>query len=158
MLPKDLTNFLMDLGKDMEKKPFDFWQDHSINYLKMAFRHDKRERIKNPDGYGKRTGDCGDSVEMFLIIHDGWIQSVSFDTDGCINTNACCNAVACLAEGKEVEEAWEISPDDVIEYLRTLQQENYHCADLAVGAFYLALMNYQQHQRNPWKRPYQRNI
>ena len=142
----------------MEKKSFDFWQDHSNNYLEMAFGYDRRERIKNPDAYGKRTGECGDTVEMFLSIRNGRIHSVSFDTDGCINTNACCNTVARLVEGKKVEEAWEIIPDEVIEHLRTLQTENYHCAELAVGAFYLALTDYQEHQRNPWKKPYQKFI
>jgi nitrogen fixation NifU-like protein len=145
----------MDLGRDMGKKPFDFWQDHSINYLEMAFRYDKRQRIVNPDGYGKRIGDCGDTVEMFLFVRNGRIQSVSFDTNGCINTNACCNAVTRLAEGKKVEEAWEITPEDVIRYLITLQPENYHCAELAVGALYLALNNYRSYQRDPWKKPYQ---
>ena len=142
-------------NRSMEKKSFDFWQDHSIYYLEMAFGYDKRERIVNPDGYGKRTGDCGDTVEIFLSIHNQRIQSVSFDIDGCVNTNACCNTVTYLTEGKKVEEAWEVTSDDVIEYLRTLQPENYHCAELAVGAFYLALTNYQEHQRTPWKKPYQ---
>ncbi len=50
----------------MEKSEFDFWQDHSLHYLEMAFRTDKREIINNPDGYGKRTGSCGDTVEIFL--------------------------------------------------------------------------------------------
>jgi nitrogen fixation NifU-like protein len=142
----------------MGKKTFDFWQDHSNNYLKMAFDHNRRERIKIPDGYGKRTGQCGDTVEMFLSISNARIQSVSFDIEGCMNTNACCNTVACLVEGKKVEEAWQITPDKVIEYLRTLQPENYHCADLAVGAFYLALTNYQERWREQWKKQYQKNI
>jgi nitrogen fixation NifU-like protein len=142
----------------MGKNTFDFWQDHSAKYLEMAFRYDKRERIANPDGYAKKTGDCGDTVEIFLSIQDGSIQSVCFDTDGCINTNACCNTVAQLTEGKKVEAAWEITPEDVIGYLKTLQPENYHCAELAVGAFYLALTEYQEHRRTPWKRPYQKNI
>jgi nitrogen fixation NifU-like protein len=142
--------------KGMEKKTFDFWQEHSVNYLEMAFRYDKRERISNPDGYGKRSGDCGDMIEMFLSIRQGRIRSVSFDTDGCMNTNACCNTVAHLAEGKGVEDAWEISPEDVVGYLGTLPPENYHCAELAVGAFYLALTNYQEQCRAPWKQPYQK--
>ena len=50
----------------MTAKEFDFWQDHSLHYLEMAFRHDRRERLQNPDGYGKRTEECGDTVEMFL--------------------------------------------------------------------------------------------
>ena len=136
---------------------FDFWRDHSLHYLEMAFRYDRRERLQKPDGYGKRTGECGDVVEMFLGIKDGRIQSVSFDTNGCINTNACANTVSHLVEGRAIEEAWDITPEDVVEFLETLPKENYHCADLAVGAFYLALANYQELQRNPWKKPYQRN-
>ena len=142
----------------MNEKKFDFWHDHSLNYLEMAFRYDRRERSQNPDGYGKRTGECRDTVEMFLRIENGRIQSVSFDTDGCINTNACANTVAHLSEGKTIEEAWEITPEEVIEFLETLPKENYHCAELAVGAFYSALANYQEHQRNSWKKPYQRKL
>jgi len=140
----------------MTVNKFDFWRDHSLNYLEMAFRHDRRERLQNPDGYGKRTGECGDTVEMFLCIKTGRIQTVSFDTDGCINTNACANTVSHLTEGKAVAEAWNIAPEDVIKFLETLSQENYHCAQLAVGAFYLALANYQELQRNVWKKPYQK--
>jgi nitrogen fixation NifU-like protein len=138
----------------MEKEKFNFWRDYSANYMKMAFCFEKRERLKDPGGYGRNTGECGDTVEIFLSIRKRRIYAVSFDTDGCINTNACCNAVAYLAEGKSVEE-WGIRPENVIEYLETLQPENYHCADLAVGALYLALSDYQQNQRDPWKKLYQ---
>jgi len=141
----------------MEKEKFNFWRDHSVNYLKMAFQHDKRERPEIPDGYGKNTGECGDIIEMFLLIHKGRIHAVSFDTNGCVNTNACCNTVAFLVEGKSVEKAWGITPQMVIDYLETLSQENNHCADLAVGAFYLALSNYQENQRDPWKKLYQKS-
>ena len=140
----------------MKKEKFNFWRDHSVNYLKMAFRYDKRERIENPDGYGKNTGECGDTIEMFLFIRKGRIQSVSFNADGCINTNASCNTVAHLAEGDLVEEAWGITPGNVIDYLETLSPENYHCAELAVGAFYLALSNYRENRRDPWKKLYQK--
>ena len=139
----------------MNENKFDFWHDHSLHYLEMAFRHDRRERLQNPDGYGKRTGECGDTVEMFLHIKSGRIQSVSFDIDGCINTNACANTVSHLSEGKTIEEAWQITPEDVIEFLETLPKENYHCAELVVGAFYLALENYREHQQDSWKKPYQ---
>ena len=90
---------------------------------------------------------------MFLCIQNGRIQSVSFDTDGCINTNACANTVSHLAEGKTIEEAWEITPEDVSEFLETLLEENFHCAELAIGAFYTALTNCQERQRNSWKKP-----
>ena len=138
----------------MEQKKFDFWQDHSLHYLEMAFRTDRREVIKQPDGYGKRTGDCGDTVEMYLTIRSDRIQAVSYETDGCLSTNACANTVAELIEGKDVGSAWELTPEDVIKYLETLPPENTHCAELAVGAFYLALRNYQEFKRDSWKKLY----
>jgi nitrogen fixation NifU-like protein len=93
---------------------------------------------------------------MFLRIKNGGIKSVPFDTDGCMNTNACANAVSHLSEGKTIDKAWEITADDVNEFLETLPEENYQCEDLAVGAFYLALANYREHQRDSWKKPYQK--
>ena len=133
---------------------FVFWQDHSMRYLEMAFRNDRRAVISNPDGYGKRTGDCTDTVEIYLTVRDGLIQSVSYETNGCMNTNACANTVAELIEGKDVETAWEITSEDVIDYLETLPSENNHCAELAVGALYQALINFQDNQRTPWKKLY----
>ena len=126
----------------------------SEHYIEMATRIDKRRIIKDPDGYGKRTGECGDTVEMFLIVRKNSIHSVSFITDGCINTHACANCVAFLAGGKSIAEAWEITPENVIDFLETLPEENFHCAELAVGAFYLALVNFQEFKHAPWKRLY----
>lgn len=128
----------------MEEKKFNFWQDHSRHFFEMAFRFDRRKTIKNSDGYGKKTGSCGDTVEMFLIVSNDRIESVFYEIDGCRNTNACANTVAELSEGKTVDEAWEIMPDDVIDYLETLPPENYHCAELSMGAFYLALASLQK--------------
>ena len=141
----------------MNEKKFDFWQAHSLHYLEMAFRSDRRGTIAHPDGYGKRTGVCADTVEIYLSIHNGRIQSVTYETNGCLNTNACANTVAELIEGKDVEAAWELTPEDVIEYLETLPSENTHCAELAVGALYLALRNFQENQREPWKKVYSRS-
>ena len=131
---------------------------YSPHYLEMATRMDKRRIIKDPDGYGKKTGECGDTVEMFLIVRKNRIHSVSFITDGCVNTHACANCVAFLAEGKSMAEVWEITPEKVIDFLETLPEENTHCAELAVGTFYLALVNFQEFKHAPWKRLYGRRI
>jgi len=138
----------------MEPRKFNFWQDHSLHYLEMAFRTDRREVIAHPDAYGKRTGDCGDTVEIYLSIRNGRIQSVSYETDGCLSTNACANTVAELIEGKDVGSAWELTLEDVMKYLETLPSENTHCAELAIGAMYRALRNFLEFKRDPWKKLY----
>ena len=50
-------------------KLYDFWQDHRLIFLEMAFRTDRRERLDKPDGYAKNTGDCGDTVEFFVTLN-----------------------------------------------------------------------------------------
>ena len=72
-----------------------------------------------------------------------------------MSTSACANTVAELIEGKHVESAWELTPEDVVKYLQTLPSENTHCAELAVGALYRALRNYQELKRDPWKKLYE---
>jgi nitrogen fixation NifU-like protein len=53
-----------------------------------------------------------------------------------------------------LEDAWEITAEDVISYLGTLPPQNIHCAELVVGKLYLALANYQELKRHPWKKLY----
>jgi hypothetical protein len=36
---------------------FDFWQDHSEQFLVMAHLLEKRIALANPDGAGSKTGD-----------------------------------------------------------------------------------------------------
>ncbi|MCF8093169.1 MAG: iron-sulfur cluster assembly scaffold protein [Desulfotignum sp.] len=121
----------------------DFWNRHSAQYLEMAFDTCHKEVLQNPDGYGKRTGDCGDTVQFFIKVKAGVLDQVSFFTQGCLNTTACCNTVATLARGKTVDQAWEITPDHVVDFLKTLPEDHEHCAQLAVGGFYLALSDFQ---------------
>lgn len=121
----------------------------------MAFGTDKRERLRPADGYGRRTGDCGDTVEMFIVLDGARIRSVGYDCQGCLNTNACANSVAHWAEGKNIDNAWQITPQTVVDDLETLPESDTHCAELAVGAFYLALTNCRQNRRQPWKKIYQ---
>ncbi|MBA3012291.1 MAG: iron-sulfur cluster assembly scaffold protein [Proteobacteria bacterium] len=126
----------------------DFWNKHSLQYLEMAFETGNRERIQNPDGTGKRTGDCGDTIAFFIMVEKGLLSQVSFEVQGCLNTVACSNTLVRLARGLSVEKAWDISPDHVASFLQTLPDDHYHCAELAVGAFYLALSDYQNKKKD----------
>ncbi|MBU1195151.1 MAG: iron-sulfur cluster assembly scaffold protein [Proteobacteria bacterium] len=124
-----------------QKESTDFFQHHSLNYIEMAMSTDRMEQIRHPDGYGKKTGDCGDTVEFFLKGNERKIKSIAFMVNGCMNTVACSNTVARFAEGQSAEKAWEITPEQVAEFLETLPEDHYHCAELAVGTFYLALVD-----------------
>lgn len=121
------------------KKDFNFWQDHSVNYLEMAFGHTRRETVSDPDGYGKKSRSCGDTIEIFITVKNNYIQSVSYHQDGCLHANACANTIGELAENKTIEAAWKITPSNIIDFLETLPEHEHHCADFAISAFQLAL-------------------
>jgi len=118
---------------------FDFWQDHSEQFLVMANLWDRRMVPEKYAGSGRKTGDCGDTITMYLSVHEGIVMRLNFELDGCMNTNACSNALAVLIEGKSIEECWNITPTDIIDFLVTLPADHHHCAELAVGTLYLAL-------------------
>lgn len=141
-------------GKELRN----FWQDHSERFLEMAFRTDRMEILENPDGHGKKTGECGDTVEFFILTDtNGTIRRVSFHVQGCVNTVACANTVCELVEGKSLDEAWDVTPEQVIEYLESLSRREHHCAELAVGALYLGIADVQRKKREPWKKIYGRS-
>ena len=112
---------------------------------------------RDPDGYGKNTGTCGDTVEMFLSVRNRRIAKVSFRIDGCANTLACAAAVARLVEGRTLRQAWEITVEQVITHVGNLPPEFEHCAEVAVGALYLALVNAREVQQSPWKKMYRKS-
>jgi nitrogen fixation NifU-like protein len=140
-----------------ENKAFDFWQDHSAVFLVMAFKPDRMEKLEHPDGEASHTGDCGDTVSMALKLTGGVIARVAFQVQGCLNTVASANAVAELVEGRPPVDAWEISPEKVIEFLQTLPENHHHCAELAVGALHRALADLRTKQRDPWRKMYARD-
>ena len=140
----------------MDGETSDFYNSHSPQFIVMALKHDDREIPEHADGYGKRTGDCGDTVEIFLTVTDLIIKQVNFRANGCIHTHACCNTLVYLAERRSIEEAWKIVPENIVEFLATLPEDHLHCAELATGALYLALSNYQG-QRSPVERAISNN-
>ncbi len=140
--------------KKPKEKKFDFWQDNSMNFLEMALRTDKIGRLDNPDGYGKNTRECGDTIELFLDIRKGRIASACFVVEGCLNTIACANTVIDMAEGKTAAQAWKISVEKVVDFLETLSPKETHCAELAVRALQLALSDSKKNKRDPWKKMY----
>jgi nitrogen fixation NifU-like protein len=126
----------------------------SKRHLMMALKIDRRQAPPHADGYGKNVGSCGDIVEFYLIVDQDRIEKVYFETDGCMNTTACSNALAELATGKQINEVWRLKPEDVIDDLLTLPEDHHHCAELVVGAMYHALADLTSNIERPWMKLY----
>jgi len=95
--------------------------------------------IENPDGHGRITGECGDTMEIFIRISGKRIATISFLTDGCGATLACGSAVTELARGKTISDAESVNVLSVLDYLDDLPPSHEHCALLAVKTLHGAL-------------------
>lgn len=140
----------------MEQEVLEFWRHHSVNFLKMALENDRLERIEHPDGYGKCSRECGDTLELFLMMHDGCVRSASFYTEGCIYTIACANALVNMIAGKSIEEALALSSEQIVDFLETLPKAEKHCAELAVRTLRTALLDIRENERRPWAKFYRK--
>ena len=129
------------------EKKFDFWNDHSLEFLEMAMKRDYQERVDACDGYGKRSRECGDTIEIFLDIKKDKIETISYDIQGCIYSHACTNALIRLVRGRHVDQAARITPGQIVDLLKTLPKAEAHCAENAVKAFAMALKDYQVKQK-----------
>ncbi len=127
-------------------------------YTEKVIDHAQHPRnlgsLNNPDGFGRVTGSCGDTMELYLRIRDDRILSASFMTDGCGTTIAAGSMVTELAKGKGVLEAFKITRDDILNALGGLPEENQHCAQLAADTLRAALRDYLASKNEPWKRAY----
>ena len=106
------------------------------------------------DGYARAENQCGEALEIWIQVRDGHIDQIRFLSDGCAATMACASAVALLAKGQEVSEAFALRPERVLGCIRGLPDEEAHAAEFAVQTLQKALANYLENQRNPWKKLY----
>jgi len=113
--------------------------------------------MENPQGYGKVTGPCGDTVDIFLRIENDKIIDARFLTDGCATTIAAGSMACELAIGKTFKEAFKITKEVIVEQLGGLPEESIHCALLASNTLREALTDYVQSRNEPWRKLYKKH-
>jgi nitrogen fixation NifU-like protein len=98
--------------------------------------------LENPDGYGRVTGSCGDTMQIFLRLENGNVKEAGFLTDGCGASAVCASFAAELSIGKTPDELLNISGETILEILGKFPKENQHCAFLAVETLQEAFNDY----------------
>jgi nitrogen fixation NifU-like protein len=89
--------------------------------------------IEHPAGRAVGVGQCGDSVEVALRVNGERISEIRHLPRGCSFTIACASAMTELARNRTIEQALEITPQDVEAELGGLPEDHLHCARLAVN-------------------------
>lgn len=102
--------------------------------------------LKNPSCKGTAIGQCGDSIDVSLRIDRGTITDIKVVPHGCVYTLVCASAMSELAKGRDLDQALELDPEEVVAALGGLPQDHMHCARLAVNTLGEAIADYY---RNP---------
>jgi len=124
----------------------------STNYSKKVLEH-----FKNPRNVGTLDGDdvsvgrvgnpvCGDLMDIYIKVNPetNVIEDIKFKTFGCGSAVATSSMITEIAKGKTLDEAMEITRQDVAEELEGLPPIKMHCSNLAADALHEAIKNYRE--------------
>lgn len=101
--------------------------------------------IEDADGVGTVGNPvCGDLMTIYIKIKDNVIEDIKFKTFGCGAAIATSSMVTEMAMGKTIEEALEITRNDVANELEGLPPVKMHCSNLAADALHAAIDDYKK--------------
>jgi nitrogen fixation NifU-like protein len=114
-----------------------------------------RNILKNEKSAGKfnAIGEigspaCGDVMKVYLKIKNNIITDFKWKTFGCASAIAATSILSEMATGLDIEDAYEISAQDITEALGGLPKRKIHCSVLGDQALRLAIDNYKRSSHN----------
>lgn len=89
---------------------------------------------------------CGDQMKMFIKVDKDTdkITDIRWKTYGCASAIASTSALSELAKGKTLDEALNITAEDIDNYLGKLPKHKFHCSILGHDALKDAIENYRR--------------
>ncbi len=131
-----LQEQIFDEAKDaLGERGFHRWRNPRFN-----------GRMEDAHGWGKVTGECGDTMEIYLKFRQGTVSEASYFTDGCASSSVSGSFAAELTIGKTPEELTDITGDSVLSAIGKLPEEDLHCTTLAARTIQAALDHYMGRQ------------
>lgn len=115
--------------------------EHFLNPRNMG-------KLDDPDGVGTAGNPiCGDTMTIYIKVKNNRIVDIKFQTFGCAAAIATSSMITELAKGKTIEEAEEITRDDVADALEGLPPIKMHCSNLAADALKAAIDDYKKRKK-----------
>ena len=104
-------------------------------------------RMLDADGIGV-IGEpgCGDHCMIFIKVREERIHDISFLMFGCGAAIASGSITTVLAKGKTLQEALQITEQDILDTLGGLPEAKEHCSNLGAVALHAAIHDYLEKQ------------
>ncbi len=120
-----------------------------MNYTEKVMDH-----FMNPRNVGKiedanaiaEVGNpsCGDVIKMYLKINGDMIEDIKFQTFGCGAAIAVSSMTTEMVKGKSLQNALDVTRDQVADELGGLPAVKMHCSNLAADALHQAVKAYMK--------------
>jgi len=131
-----------DVVKEHFLNPRNFLMGDESNY-----DYDAKGIVGNPI--------CGDQMLMFIQVENKEekgktipvIKDVKWKTYGCASAIASTSALSELAKGRSLDEAANISADEIAEFLGGLPKHKFHCSVLGHQALAAAIEDYKKRNK-----------
>jgi nitrogen fixation protein NifU and related proteins len=128
-------------------------QERIFDETRAAYGDAGFERWRNPrfrgplddaDAIARITGNCGDTMEMYLRFEDGRVKAAAYCTDGCGSSMVCGSFAAEMAHGRTPEGLTDITGEAILEKIGRFPEADRHCAFLAAATIQEALTVYMR--------------
>ena len=108
--------------------------------------------LKDADAVGEHGNPiCGDLMHIYIKVKERngseIIDDISFQTFGCAAAIATSSMITELAKGKTLDEAINITRDDIADSLDGLPPIKLHCSNLAADALQDAIKKYREKKK-----------
>ncbi len=116
-------------------------------YSEKVLEHYRNPRnvgeIEDADGLGIYLSEsCGDITKVWIKVRDGRIVDAKFKTQGCAASIASGSMLTGMVVGKTLDEAQEITKENIASALDGLPEQKIHCSLLATDALKDAVYDY----------------
>ena len=144
LIPEELDGASLD-------EPVD--QPYSEIVMHLIRSKENMGVLEHPSAQGLFLGSCGDRMQIDLKIIAGRIIEARFMADGCGVTLACGSMITKIACAMTLDQAKEITSEDLLTTLGGLPKDHEHCAELAVMTLREAVIDAIEGHRSVVSKP-----
>ncbi|MFN2353921.1 MAG: iron-sulfur cluster assembly scaffold protein [Desulfopila sp.] len=140
---KELDAFVDKLQQDIfDEAHRAYGQKGYERWLNPRFCH----QMQDCDSHAALTGECGDTIEIFIIMDGETLQEGSYTTTGCASSSICGSFAVEVALGKTAAEILDMNGATILEKIGSFPKDEEHCAHLAITTMKEAINKYMRQQ------------